>query len=586
MEGEGSKKRLVVSGTATAVASSASNGDDDNIRISRSCKALPLSNFKAYCNLVATLYRTSLAVILGNSLEWLDFSIYGYSSAEISSQLFGGSKAAFWGSFGLGFAMRPLGAYVLGKLSDEKSRKLSFIVSMLAMSTSTALMSLIPAVCSTTNDVSIGSYCVSNLWMSAIPAICLRCVQGFSAGAAAGGVNVIQSELWSTTERKGAIAQSVGVQNVSGGGASVVSAAIVYGLRAAMGDLRYAIWGWRIAFLVVVPPSLFSSYLMYKSTPESNDFAKCDGHIDGSVKEHIRLVEDVSENGDEDSGSSRNEFQDAQNVSSIDENDQFLDEETHIGTADDSRGSLNKTGGDCDPGQLSSSSPPSLRLRSNCSSTTASKVIGANDDNELQQTNVTPWWVLISVITFSQFAISGFNNLTVFLVEFAQTNYGVTVNTSILMQVAGKAVQVLMTPFAATLGDIKGWYWTCAFGGTLCTILALPMMVAGNFGGVAVAWIIISGCLPIVSTFWILNAPLMATSIFPVECRSRGTSLVLATASGIAGFLPLVLEEIPNTYAQGGVLTIIAALGTIGIMWVRAQAKSGNVNIYQRPELF
>jgi hypothetical protein len=62
--------------------------------------------------------------------------------------------------------------------------------------------------------------------------------------------------------------------------------------------------------------------------------------------------------------------------------------------------------------------------------------------------------------------------------------------------------------------------------------------------------------------------------------------MVLATAAGIAGFLPLVLEEIPNTYAQGGVLTIIAALGTIGIIWVRHQAKVGNVRIYQRPELF
>ena len=143
-----------------------------------------------------------------------------------------------------------------------------------------------------------------------------------------------------------------------------------------------------------------------------------------------------------------------------------------------------------------------------------------------------------------------------------------------------------MTPLAATLGDIKGWYWTCAFGGTLCTILALPMMIAGDFGGVTAAWIMISGCLPVVSTFWILNAPLLATSVFPVDYRSRGTSLVLATAAGIAGFLPLVLEAIPSTYAQGSVLTIIAGLGTVGIIWVRVQAKRGNVDIYQRPELF
>lgn len=540
---------MVGGGTSSAVY----DDNDNNVGISSNQKALPLSNFKAYCDLVATLYSSSLAVILGNSLEWLDFSIYGYSSAEISSQLFGGSKAAFWASFGMGFAMRPLGAYVLGKLSDQKSRKLSFIVSMLAMSISTALMSLIPAVCGTT-DGAMEKYCVSNLWVSAVPVIALRCIQGFSAGAAAGGVNVIQTELWSSTERKGAIAQSVGVQNVSGGGASMLSAAFVYGLRAALGDAQYAVWGWRVAFLLVVPPSLFASHLMHRTTPESNEFAKSDGRLN----EQDRLVGD----GDEVELSSMNAHPQDDIRIHMDEEDRFSDEQELITTS-------------------------SLRLRSKYASTVCGNNGGnTENDTKLDKANATPWWLLISIITFSQFSISGFNNLTVFLVEFAQTNYGVTANTSTLMQVAGKAVQVLMTPIAATLGDIKGWFWTCAFGGSLCTILALPMMIAGDFGGVTAAWIMISGCFPIVSTFWILNAPLLATSIFPVEYRSRGTSLVLATAAGIAGFLPLLLEEISNTYAQGSVLTIIAGLGTIGIIWVRTQAKRGHVNIYQRPELF
>ena len=60
--------------------------DDDN------SKPLPLSDFTKYRQLISLLYRTSLAVMLGNSLEWLDFSIYGYSESEISSQLFGGSQ--------------------------------------------------------------------------------------------------------------------------------------------------------------------------------------------------------------------------------------------------------------------------------------------------------------------------------------------------------------------------------------------------------------------------------------------------------------------------------------------------------------
>ena len=600
MEDRAIRTSLVNSDAVTAVASAATNGNDSNDNIytdtsTGSYKPLPLSNFKAYWNLVSALYSTSLAVMLGNSLEWLDFSIYGYSNAEISSQLFGGSKAAYWATFGLGFAVRPLGAYVLGKLSDEKSRKLSFILSMLAMSVSTALMSLIPAVCNMP-DVTLDSYCVSNLWASVIPAVLLRCVQGFSAGAAAGGVNVIQTELWSTTERKGVIAQSVGVQNVSGGGASMVSAAVVFGLRATMGQVRYAAWGWRLAFLIVVPPSLFASYLMNKSMPESNDFAKRDGHIE----EETLLVEDVSENGDKDKESSKNQFQDVQSSSSSsssdedNDNDEFLDEDAPICTTDDDHGSSSMRRKSLRRNKTSSTSLSSSRLRDTSFSANNSANDGDDDDDddddddepENTNTNTTPWWLLISVMIFSQFAISAFNNLNVFLVEFAQTNYGVTANTSILMQVAGKAVQVLMTPFAAILGDIKGWYWACAFGGTLCTILALPMMVVGNFGGVAAAWILVSGCLPIVSTFWILNAPLLATSAFSVDCRSRGTSLVLATATGIAGFLPLVLEEIPNAFAQGGVLTVIAALGTIGILWIRNRAKNGNVIIYQRPELY
>ena len=53
--------------------------------------------------------------------------------------------------------------------------------------------------------------------------------------------------------------------------------------------------------------------------------------------------------------------------------------------------------------------------------------------------------------------------------------------------------------------------------------------------------------------------------------------MVLATAAGMAGFLPLALEEISNTYIQGSVLTVIVALGTIGIIWVRNQAKRGNI---------
>lgn len=85
---------------------------------------------------------------------------------------------------------------------------------------------------------------------------------------------------------------------------------------------------------------------------------------------------------------------------------------------------------------------------------------------------------------------------------------------------------------------------------------------------------------------WILNAPLLATSIFPVETRSKGTSLVMATAAAISGFFPLALNEITNVYASGVVLAVVAALASCGILWVRGQARADKLSIYQRPELF
>ena len=60
--------------------------DDTTVLITHKKKPLPLSNFNEYTSLVKLLYVTSPAMILGNSLEWLDFGIYGYSSGEISSQ--------------------------------------------------------------------------------------------------------------------------------------------------------------------------------------------------------------------------------------------------------------------------------------------------------------------------------------------------------------------------------------------------------------------------------------------------------------------------------------------------------------------
>ena len=115
------------------------------------------------------------------------------------------------------------------------------------------------------------------------------------------------------------------------------------------------------------------------------------------------------------------------------------------------------------------------------------------------------------------------------------------------------------------------WFWTCAFGGTLCTTLAMPMMMSGTGCGdncsVYISWLLVSLYLPVVSTFWILNAPLLATSTESLDKRAVGCSCCHAGISGAC-----IAYMIPNELGKGSLLTAIAVLGTIGIVWVHSQA--------------
>ena len=196
-------------------------------------------------------------------------------------------------------------------------------------------------------------------------------------------------------------------------------------------------------------------------------------------------------------------------------------------------------------------------------------------------------WLLLTVSIYIQFTIAAYNNLNVYMVQYAKENYGVTDNTATLMAVIGKAIQVLMTLPAAWISDIKGWFGTAALGGVLCSVLAVPMMAASQLGGIQVAWALVAVIEPAVATLWILTAPLLATSIFPVETRSKWTSMVMATGVAVAGFFPLLLDQLSTGfYLSGNVLALVAALGACGILWIRSRAKKGQVQIYQRPELY
>src|SRR5499425_3605119 len=114
--------------------------------------ASPLASTSRYDNelSVADVRRVIFASSLGTVFEWYDFYLYGSLAAIISKQFFSGVNptAAFIFTllaFAAGFAVRPFGALVFGRLGDIVGRKYTFIITMTLMGIGTFFIGLLPS---------------------------------------------------------------------------------------------------------------------------------------------------------------------------------------------------------------------------------------------------------------------------------------------------------------------------------------------------------------------------------------------------------------------------------------------------------
>lgn len=123
--------------------------------------------------------RVIVASSLGTMFEWYDFYLYGSLAAIISRQFFAGvnETTAFIFAllaFAAGFAVRPLGAIIFGRLGDMAGRKHTFLITIVIMGLATALVGVLPAY------ASIGV-------AAPIILITLRLLQGLAVGGEYGG---------------------------------------------------------------------------------------------------------------------------------------------------------------------------------------------------------------------------------------------------------------------------------------------------------------------------------------------------------------------------------------------------------------
>src|SRR3981081_2733363 len=130
--------------------------------------------------------RVIFASSLGTVFEWYDFYLYGSLAAVISKQFFSGVNETTGFVFALlafaaGFAVRPFGALLFGRVGDLAGRKYTFLITIVIMGLSTALVGVLP------------SYAQIGV-AAPIALVALRMLQGLALGGEYGGAATYVAE--------------------------------------------------------------------------------------------------------------------------------------------------------------------------------------------------------------------------------------------------------------------------------------------------------------------------------------------------------------------------------------------------------
>jgi MFS transporter, MHS family, proline/betaine transporter len=202
-------------------------------------------------------FRVIAAASIGNALEWFDLLTYGYFAVTISRLFFPVSDETVslllaFGTFGVSYLVRPLGALVLGAYADRAGRKASLTLSISLMTIGTLIMAATPTY------ASIGAVA---------PAIILigRLLQGFSVGGEFGASTSFLVEHGA--KRRGFFAS---FQWAGQGLAAVFASLFGVGLTTMLSPEQVSSWGWRTPYLfgLLIAPVGFYIRRHASETPE------------------------------------------------------------------------------------------------------------------------------------------------------------------------------------------------------------------------------------------------------------------------------------------------------------------------------
>ena len=188
----------------------------------------------------SSVRMVATASLIGTTIEWYDFFLYGTAAALVFNRLFfptfdplAGTLAAF-GTYAVGFVARPVGGIVIGHYGDRIGRKSMLVLTLVIMGIATFLIGLLP------------TYEQIGPW-AAVALVVLRIAQGFGVGGEWGGA-VLMAVEHAPPNRRGFYGSwpQIGVP------AGLLLSTAVFSVFAGLPEDQFLSWGWRVPFLLSI----------------------------------------------------------------------------------------------------------------------------------------------------------------------------------------------------------------------------------------------------------------------------------------------------------------------------------------------
>jgi MFS transporter, MHS family, shikimate and dehydroshikimate transport protein len=203
--------------------------------------------------------RVIFASVIGATIEWYDFFLYGVVAGIVFNKLFFPTGDAFvstllaYTTFAVGFVARPLGGVIFGHFGDKIGRKSMLVLTLMIMGVATVLIGLLP----TYQQIGVAA---------PILLLVLRVLQGIGLGGEWGGA-VLMAYEYASKEKRGLYASLPQI------GLSIglcLSAGVVALMSNNLSEQEFLAWGWRVGFIASIVLVLVGIYIRLRilETPE------------------------------------------------------------------------------------------------------------------------------------------------------------------------------------------------------------------------------------------------------------------------------------------------------------------------------